>query len=333
MKRISCSRIALLIAALALAGILYEQIGERRDRKRYPQIGRSVDIGGRTLNLFCSGDGDPTVIFEGAGHTAGYAWIDIQAAVAKFARACWYDRAGYGWSDPGPAPRTFNAIANDLHALLQAAEVSGPYVLVGATAGTFHIRVFNKLYPADVAGAVLIHASDPEAFAHEPEFMKGNMASLPTMVKRMACEVIGPAVFQVGLLRLMGSPGAGRPFGLADLTPQQQQELILLSNNAQAAYAGGEACTLDESLAEVRAAGDFGSRPLYVLAGARPFRARGIQYAAATEALNHYWFHQLQPHLAALSTRGHLVVEENAEGPDSVIRAIRRVVSDVRQQP
>jgi len=108
-------------AALAFIGIVYERVGEWRDRKRYPQIGSSVDIGGRTLNLYCSGEGSPTVIFESAGHTAGYSWIAIQPEVAKFTRACWYDRAGYGWSDPGPSPRTFAAIANDLHALLTAA--------------------------------------------------------------------------------------------------------------------------------------------------------------------------------------------------------------------
>ncbi len=161
--------VALLILALVLAGMLYEQIGERRDKTRYQQIGRSVDIGGRTLNIYCSGEGYPAVIFESGGHTAGYSWIGIQPEVAKFTRACWYDRPGYGWSDPGPSPRTLTAIANDLHTLLHAATLPGPYVLVGATAGAFHVRVYNGLYPSEVAGAVLIHASDPDVFAHEPE--------------------------------------------------------------------------------------------------------------------------------------------------------------------
>jgi len=89
-------RAALIAAVLILSGIIYEQIGRRRDRKRYPQNGRSVDIGGRTLNIYCSGEGSPAVIFEGAGHTAGYAWKGMQAEVAKFTHACWYDRAGYG---------------------------------------------------------------------------------------------------------------------------------------------------------------------------------------------------------------------------------------------
>src|SRR5688572_25141537 len=84
------------------AGIVYEQIGRRQDRMRYPQVGMSVDIGGRTLNIHCSGEGSPTVIFDTASHMSGYSWIATQAVVSKFSRACWYDRAWYGWSDPGP---------------------------------------------------------------------------------------------------------------------------------------------------------------------------------------------------------------------------------------
>ncbi|HKS73062.1 MAG TPA: alpha/beta hydrolase [Terriglobales bacterium] len=325
-------RAALVLVALALIGIVYEQIRERSDRKRYPQIGRSVDIGGRTLNIYCSGEGSPTVIFESAGHTAGYAWMGVQAEAARFTRACWYDRAGYGWSDPGPSPRTFKAIANDLHSLLRAAGVSPPYVLVGATAGAFHVRVYTGLYPGEVAGAVLIHADDPDVFAHEPEFMKGGLANLPPFVQRVGCSVLRPAMLRLGLLRLMGNPGAGRPFGLAnfDFKPSERQELLFLSNNPATAQTEGEGCVLDESMAEVRAAGNFGDRPLYVLTGSTPFRAPSPQYARATEALNDYWFHELQPRLAELSTRGHLVIEENAERPQAIIGAIRSAITDVR---
>lgn len=312
---------ALVIAALMLSGVLYEHAGERRDRKRYPQIGRSVDIGGRTLNIFCSGDGAPAVVFEGAGHTAGYAWSGIQGEIAKFTQACWYDRAGYGWSDPAPSPRTFKAIAKDLHELLHAAGVLPPYVLVGATAGAFHVRVYNGLYPSEVAGAVLIHADDPDVFAHEPEYMKGSLASLPPFFQLLGCNVLRPAMLRLGLLRLMGNPGAGRPFGLANLPEPQRQELIFLSSNPATAQTEGEGCVLDESMAEVHAAGDFRDRLLYVLAGSTPFRPPGPQYAAATEALNQYWFHQLQPRLAALSTHGHLVVNEQAERPNSIVEA------------
>jgi pimeloyl-ACP methyl ester carboxylesterase len=323
-------RAAAVLLALLIAGALYEEAGEWRDRRRYPQIGRSIDIGGRSLNLYCSGEGVPTVVFEGAGHTAGYAWSAMQSAVAGFTRACWYDRAGYGWSDSGPSPRTFEAIAQDLHALLHAAAVPGPYVLVGATAGAFHVRVYNGLYPKEVAGAVLIHAADTDVFAHEPEYMKGGVANLPPLAQTIGCRVAVPLMLRVGLLRLLGNPGGGRPWGIANLNAEQQRELLFLSNNPRTAQTEGEGCTLEESMAQVRSAGNFADRPLIVLAGSRPYRAPSPKYAKATEDLNEYWFHQLQPRLAALSTRGRLIVTEDAEGPASVTDSIRTVVDQIR---
>jgi hypothetical protein len=325
-------RASAAIVAIALGGVIYERIGEHRDRDRYLRIGRSMDIGGRTLNIYCSGEGSPAVIFEGAGHTAGYAWIAMQAEAAKFTRACWYDRAGYGWSDPGPSPRTFRAIANDLHALLRAAAVAPPYVLVGANSSAFHVRVYNALYPREVAGAVLIQADDPDVLEHEPEFLKGSLSALPPFLKRVGCKVLRPAMLQLGLLRLIGNPGAGRPFGLENFAGRERQELVFLSNNPSTVRTEGEGCFLDENMAEVRAAGNFGNRPLFVLANSTPFPAPGPQYAKATADLNDYWFHQLQPRLAALSTRGRLVINEHAEQPDAITAAIANAVTAVRAE-
>src|SRR5262245_1957102 len=111
--------------------IFYEQLGRRRDLKRLPQVGKSVDIGGRALNISCSGTGTPSVIFESGGEAPGLTWAAYQMEVAKFTQACWYDRAGIGWSDSGPFPRTSSAIAGDLHTLLKHASVPPPHVLVG----------------------------------------------------------------------------------------------------------------------------------------------------------------------------------------------------------
>jgi hypothetical protein len=331
--KVVLSVLALGIVVLSIAGVVYEQVGKRLDRKRYSQIGRSVDIGGRKLNLFCSGEGSPAVILDSGGHTAGYSWIAMQPEIAKITRTCWYDRAGYGWSDPGPSPRTFEAIANDLHTLLHAANIPPPYVLVGATAAGFHVRVYNGLYPNDVAGAVLIHATNPDVFAHEPEYMKGGLGSLPPVIQKIGCVALRPVLLHSGLLRLMGNPGSGRPFGISDLNSDQQKELNFLSNNPETAQTEGEGCVLEKSMAEVRAAGNFGNRPLTILASSTPFQSPpGEQNAQATAALNDYWFHQLLPHLAALSTRGELVVSEGAERPDSIIRAVKTVVSEVRGQ-
>src|SRR6185436_3890912 len=100
--RITLKSIAVALLIAAAAGLIYEEVGRRQDRKRLPQIGQSVDIGGRTLNLYCSGEGSPTVILDTGAGGPGYAWSHIQPEIAKFTRACWYDRAGHGWSDPGP---------------------------------------------------------------------------------------------------------------------------------------------------------------------------------------------------------------------------------------
>src|SRR6516162_606847 len=147
---------ALGVFTLILAGIALEQAGEWRDRRNLPQVGRSFDIGGRSLNLSCSGEGSPTVLFESNGGVPGYRWVRLQHEVANFTRACWYDRAGLGWSDPGPFPNHSDSIAHDLHDLLTAANNVPPYILVGHSMGGFHVRVFRSFYPAEVAGLVLV---------------------------------------------------------------------------------------------------------------------------------------------------------------------------------
>src|SRR5258708_6417711 len=113
--RVTAGLLALVFAIALACGTIYQQLAHRRDRQRFPQIGRSIDIGGRTLNLYCSGEGTPIVILESGGAGPGALWMPIQTELAKFTRSCWYDRAGEGWSDPGPFPHTSAAIAGDLH--------------------------------------------------------------------------------------------------------------------------------------------------------------------------------------------------------------------------
>src|SRR6201996_3803324 len=89
-----------------VAGFSYERFSEWRDHVHYSRVGRAVNIGGRTLNIFCSGEGSPAVVFDSGGSQPGYSWVLVQPEVAKATRACWYDRAGYGWSDPAEGPRS-----------------------------------------------------------------------------------------------------------------------------------------------------------------------------------------------------------------------------------
>lgn len=123
----------------------------------YAQPQRLVTLkDGRRMNLHCTGSGAPTVILEGGWGTTTIWWRDIQPALADRTRVCSYDRAGYGFSDPGPTPRTAAAIAADLRATLDAGGVEGPYVLVAHSLGGLDARLFADQHRKDVAGMVLL---------------------------------------------------------------------------------------------------------------------------------------------------------------------------------
>ena len=132
---------------------------------RYPPPGQLVDLGTHRLHITCAGHGNPTVVFDAALGASSLSWSLVQPAVARFTCACAYDRAGFGWSDAGPLPRTARRIAHELYTLLQRASVPGPYLLVGHSFGGFAARLFTVLHRADVVGLVLIEPAMPEEWA------------------------------------------------------------------------------------------------------------------------------------------------------------------------
>jgi pimeloyl-ACP methyl ester carboxylesterase len=143
-------------SAVVLLGVAFEQAGSFLDRRAFPQVGQSFDVGGRSMNIACLGTGSPTVLLESDLAVAGYSWLRAQREIGRFAHVCWYDRAGYGWSDPGPFPNHSDSVARDLHNLLTAAHITPPYLLVGHGIGGFHVRVFNGLYPDEIRGMILV---------------------------------------------------------------------------------------------------------------------------------------------------------------------------------
>jgi pimeloyl-ACP methyl ester carboxylesterase len=130
---------------------------------------RLVDIGGRRLNLSCSGSGSPTVVFEAPSAAAAWHWWAVQPKVAAKTRACAYDRAGYGFSDPSPRAADAANAADDLHALLKAAGIAPPYVLVGNSFGGATVQLFAWAHPDEVQGLVL---AEP---MHEDELARMDM--------------------------------------------------------------------------------------------------------------------------------------------------------------
>ena len=131
----------------------------------YARPGMLIRTTGTRLNVYCMGSGSPTVVFDSGWEDWAPVWALVQPEVAKFARACSYDRAGAGFSEPGPMPRTSVRIADELRSVLRNAHIQGPYILVGHAFGGDNVRTFAMRNPADVAGLVLVEAdvtSSPE---------------------------------------------------------------------------------------------------------------------------------------------------------------------------
>ena len=143
---------SLVLAGLLLLGLISQAIANAVDAARYPAPGKLVDIGGYQLHINCTGTGSPTVILDAGLGGTSLDWSKVQPAVARFTRVCSYDRAGYGWSQTGPGPRTSQQIVTELHALLAQAKINGPYVLVGHSAGGLNMRLYAYRYPAEVVG-------------------------------------------------------------------------------------------------------------------------------------------------------------------------------------
>jgi pimeloyl-ACP methyl ester carboxylesterase len=132
--------------------------------------GQLIDMGGFKLHIYCEGNGTgPAVIMDSGIGGFSLEWVPVQRILSAQTRVCAYDRAGYGWSDPGPSPRTTDQIVEELHTLLQEAGVTPPYVLVGHSFGGFNMQYFAKIYPQETAGLILVDSSHPEQVDRLPE--------------------------------------------------------------------------------------------------------------------------------------------------------------------
>jgi pimeloyl-ACP methyl ester carboxylesterase len=161
----------LAVASLALATFACAAAEPAPDASLaiYATPGTLVDIGGgRKLDLRCSGEGAPVVMLESGATADSMAWYKVQPAIAKSTKVCAYDRAGFGFSDDGPLPRNLDADAKDLHALIHAAKLATPVILVGHSLGTNIVRRYADKYPADV-GAIVLADPPPQ---HISEFSK-----------------------------------------------------------------------------------------------------------------------------------------------------------------
>ncbi len=181
-----CFWIAASFLLLVSCGILYQLIGASLEEKQYPPPGTLVDVGGYRLHLHSMGTGGPTVVLDAGlgGISAG--WGSVQTEIAQFTRVVSYDRAGLGWSDKSPEPRTSRQIVQELHALLQKANIPGPYILVGHSLGGGNVQLFAATFPEEVAGLVLVdscHEDQEKRLPASPLNLLTRAMRNPTLVQ------------------------------------------------------------------------------------------------------------------------------------------------------
>jgi pimeloyl-ACP methyl ester carboxylesterase len=320
MAGLTVASVLSLLVLLALAGAAYELIASSRDAQRYPAPGQLVDIGGRRLHLDCVGSGSPTVVLEAGGGGTSLDWSLVQPALAGTAKVCAYDRAGSGWSDPGPMPRSPERIVEDLFAVLGAGQVGGPYVLVSHSDSGLATQLFATEHPDLVAGIVFVDARHMESISSAERQRNLDQArTLPTITT------------------LVGRSGVGRLFG-ADLFPQihpegrflppATRELMLLQASRPAyveqVISSVESATANDAELASAPSGSLGSTPIVVLTTE--------QYTTLYPG-----WRAGQDELARLSTNAvHRFVGPGSEHyvawqqPEMVIAAVNQVVDSAR---
>ncbi len=315
-RRIALSSI-LLVVLLAIAGFLYENISEARDRRFNPMPGQLVDVNGRKAHIYCSGEGGPTVILDSGLGDTYYSWQKVQPEIAKLTRVCSYDRAGLGYSDRSPDPRTSQVIAQELHALLHTASIAPPYVLVGHSMAGYDVRVYASLYRNEVAGIVLVDASHPDQANRFPLALKNLEGSWQR--EAMFLEFTMPF-------------GVPRLFGFCDEDIRQRAADC---NWHSAHEASAEMKAFPTSGAQAAAAGSLGDLPLVVLSH-DPEKPSSELPPDLAKPTNDAW-EKMQEELAHLSTRGTQFIAKGSahyiqiDRPDVVIDAVRNVVNQARQ--
>jgi pimeloyl-ACP methyl ester carboxylesterase len=197
-------------AALLTLGVLYQQIGTRRQRRRFAPPGSFIDVGGHRLHVNCAGSGSPIVLLESGIGASSLSWAIVQPAVAAFTRVCAYDRAGLAWSDPPSCPRTFERIVDELVTVLASIAPREPHILVGHSFGSFVVSAYATRRRAAVAGLVLV---DPATEWLTPTPQRTRLLRGARQLSRVGALLAHLGVVRASLALLTGgAPGAPRRF-------------------------------------------------------------------------------------------------------------------------
>jgi pimeloyl-ACP methyl ester carboxylesterase len=293
-----------------------------------PPPGRMIDVGTHKMHLYSLGEGTPVVVMDAGAGDNLLSWWGIQSEIATFTQVVSYDRSGLGWSERGSAPRSGEAVVREMHAVLTAAQLPPPYVLVGHSMGGVHVRMFRQAYPELVAGLVLVDSSHEQQvtrFAQTVPAASANMESHVQFFRELSQKTHAEIGAQAGAL--FTPDGASEALAALYLDRLRPEAITTMIEE----YAS-VAEILDQPDGFVR---DLGDLPLRVLTQTTPMVGEGI--SAEDGALMLKVFQELQTEISTRSTRGSQTLVANSghyiqrDQPQVVIDAVREVVEIVRQ--
>lgn len=288
------------------------------------------------MNLYCSGKGATTVVFDAPSGEAGWNWFQVQPVVATHTRACVFDRAGLGFSDPAKRPNTSENVAEDLHKLLAGAGVKPPYVMVGNSLGGANVQVYAYRYPAEVKGLVLVEPQHEDETRRLDKASQGNLNKIYAMVAQQYNYCLNAA--QKGIQpgsdeqkNCIGNPAEtyGPALGKAVMASTMRPAYWRTTIDEWDAIK-----VSDEQLGKLRR--PFGEMPVLVLTrGVSPYAVHGQPQSAMNKAMEDENA-AIQKETAALSKRGkqrvvagagHVI---HADKPEAVVEAVLEVLNQVK---
>ncbi|MEO8307959.1 MAG: alpha/beta hydrolase [Pseudomonadota bacterium] len=311
-------------AVLLVFGFLFRRFAEAREAKYSKPPGELLNIRGRRLHVIRRGVGAPTVVLESGGASSSAMWWPIQDRLAAHTTVIAYDRAGLGWSDAAPLPRTIKGSVDDLGMLLQKFNASPPYVLVGLSYGGPVIRAYAARHPHQIAGMVFID------IPHEVVF---TTPGAQTYLRRASfvLRVVG-RLAQISFLRLLRVRGLADSSTALPYTAEQREALSSRFPTAVSFFTGASEFAamlqIGDEMKGLGKPGLLGSTPVAVISHGNPYPG-----PFAVLETNHL---QGQQELAALSNNSVLIVAKNSshaiplEEPEVVLDAINRVVESAR---
>ena len=291
--------------------------------ERYPPPGHLIRVNHHQLHIQRLGHDGPTVLFEAGQAGFSLDWMLVQPEVSRFAQTCSYDRAGLGWSETGPHPRTPQQVVVELHALLTAASVHKPYVLVAHSLGERYVRLYAHQYPEDVMGLVLVDAY------HEAFDMGLGKEQLRVFLRNRARQYrLLDAIARLGVARLLSQQMVGL-LGpdYRSIPLQERKRYVLLATRPKAM-----ATTIDE---HEQAVAKLPDAPSGVLRNDVPLRILTHGVPWPYPEYERLW-QESQRQAVTWSSRSKLIVAQQSghaimlAQPELVIDAIREIIEEAR---